>query len=234
MDDATLALVNARWPSQHPERLQLYSLATPNGQKVGVALEEMELPYEAHLVNIMEDDQFTDAFKAINPNSKIPALIDPDGPDGRPLAIMESGAILLHLADKTGKMISSDPRERSETIQWLMFQMGGAGPMFGQFGHFHKFMRDKVKDPYPVERYTKEARRLVGVIEGRLEGRNYIVGSDLSIADAALFPWVQTLGGFYEGAEVLGLSDFPLTQAWLDRCMARPAVQRGVKICARQ
>ena len=233
MDDASLAVVRARWPASHPDRIQLYSLATPNGQKVGVALEEAGLPYEAHLVDIMEDDQFTDAFKAINPNSKIPAIVDPDGPDGRPLAVMESGAILLHLADKSGKLISADPRERSETLQWLFFQMGGAGPMFGQFGHFHKFARDKVTDTYPLERYTNETRRLLGVIETRLAGRDHMVGSDLSIADIALFPWVATLGGFYDGAEQLRLGEFPRVQSWLDRCLARPAVQRGMAVCKR-
>lgn len=233
MDDASLALVNARWPAQHPERIQLYSMATPNGQKVSIALEEMGLPYEAYLVDITKGDQHTDAFKAVNPNSKIPAIIDPDGPGGKPLAIMESGAILLHLAEKTGKLIPADPREKSEVVQWLMFQMGGAGPMFGQFGHFHKFAKETCTDPYPVERYTNETKRLLGVVEKRLEGRDYLVGSQMTIADVALFPWVQTLGGFYEGGEILGLSNFPRVHTWLNRCLDRPAVQKGLTVCKR-
>ncbi|MEM8916283.1 MAG: glutathione binding-like protein, partial [Pseudomonadota bacterium] len=173
------------------------------------------------------------AFKAINPNSKIPALIDPDGPDGAPLPIIESGAILLHLADKSGKLMPSDGRGRSEAIQWLMFQMGGVGPMFGQFGHFYKFARDTVKDPYPLERYSKETQRLLGVLNARLVGRDFLVGDDATVADIATVPWVRVLSGFYGGAEDLGLADFKAVNAWVDRCMARPGFQRGSEICTR-
>ena len=157
-----------KWPIEHPDRIQLYSLATPNGQKVSIALEELSLPYEPHKVNIMENDQFTDEFKAACPNSKIPAIVDPDGPDGKPLAIFESGAILLHLAEKTGKLIPTDARKRSECLQWLFFQMAGVGPMFGQLGHFYKFAKERL--PYPTERYTNEVRRLLGVLETQLDG----------------------------------------------------------------
>jgi len=233
MDQASLDVVNQRWPTQHPERLQLYSLATPNGQKVGVALEEMGLPYEAHLVDIGAGDQHTDAFKAINPNSKIPAIIDPDGPDGAPLAVFESGAILLHLADKTGKLLPTSPRGRSEAIQWLMFQMGGVGPMFGQFGHFHKFARETCKDPYPINRYRDEARRLLGVMDRRLAENEYLAAGEFTIADVATFPWVKVLSGFYEASEVLGVSEFTHVTAWLERCLSRPAVQRGMEVCKR-
>lgn len=233
MDQAARDLVNQRWPTQHPDRIQLYSLATPNGQKVGVALEEMELPYEAHLVDIGQGDQHTDAFMAINPNSKIPAIIDPDGPDGRPLAVLESGAILLHLAEKSGKLLPANPRGRSEAIQWLMLQMGGVGPMFGQFGHFHKFARETCKDPYPLERYRAESRRLLGVLNTRLAGNDYLAGGEFSIADVATFPWVKVLSGFYEAADLLGVDEFENITAWVDRCLARPAVQRGMDVCKR-
>ncbi|WP_108650338.1 glutathione binding-like protein [Dongshaea marina] len=216
------------------DRIQLYSLATPNGQKVSIALEELGLPYDAHTIDIMAGDQFSDEFIRINPNSKIPAIVDlnPDNiEDGQPLPIMESGAILLYLAEKTGKLLSADPRLRVETLQWLFFQVGGIGPMFGQFGHFYRYGRDNCDHPYPVERYATEARRLLGVLETRLEGRHYLVGEAYSIADIATFPWVICLDRFYEASEKLGLSEFPNVAAWVERCRCRPASVRGLEVC---
>jgi GST-like protein len=228
MSDLSAFPVTKRWPAQHPDRIQLYSLPTPNGVKVSTMLEETGLPYEAHLVSFGKGDQRTPEFLSLNPNNKIPAIIDPDGPGGKPLALFESGAILLYLAEKTGKLIPADPAGRIECIQWLMFQMGGVGPMFGQFGHFFKFAADKVSDPYPSERYTAETQRLLRVLEGRLDGRDTIMGDQYTIADIAIFPWVRVLGGFYDGAEKLGLGDYPKVMAYVARCEARPATQKGI------
>lgn len=219
----------SRWAAQHPDRIQLYSLATPNGQKIGIALEELGLPYEAHTINIMKGDQFDPEFVAINPNSKIPAIIDPDGPGGEPLAIMESGAILLHLADKAGALLPADPAARSAAIQWLFFQVGSIGPMLGQFGHFYRFAKGKTDD-YGAERYGKETTRLLGVLEKALsDGREWLVG-EFSVADIAIVPWINALD-FYEGKDFVGYGDFPLVDAWCQRFSARPGVQRGVKVC---
>lgn len=220
----------SKFPAQHPDRIQLYSLATPNGQKVGVMLEELGLPYEAHKIDIMNGDQFDEEYKQINPNSKIPTLIDPDGPGGKPIAIMESGAILMYLARKTSKLLPSDPILEWETIQWLFFQMASVGPMFGQFGHFYKFARDKTTDDYGVNRYTQEAKRLLGVLNTRLQDRQYLVGDQFTIADIATFPWVNALD-FYQGKDHLEYSSFSAVQPWVDRCMDRPAVQKGIKVC---
>ncbi len=218
-----------KWTIQYPDRIQLYSLATPNGQKVGVALEEMGLAYEPHRVDIGAGDQFTEEFIAINPNSKIPAIVDPDGPGGKPLAVFESGAILLYLAEKSGKLLPADSAARWECIQWLFFQMGGIGPMFGQFGHFYKMAPEKI--PYAIERYKKEVRRLLGVLEARLQGRDFLVGEPYTIADIATFTWYGTLGGFYGAGEELDLkTDFPVVQAWYDRCRQRPASARGLLV----
>ncbi|NCS95722.1 MAG: glutathione S-transferase [Leptospira sp.] len=211
-------------------KIQLYSLNTPNGQKVGLALEEMEIAYEPHVINIMKGDQFQESFISINPNSKIPAIVDPDFPNGG-LAIIESGAILLHLAEKSGKFLSKDPVLKSETIQWLFFQMGGVGPMFGQFGHFFKFAKEKCDHPYPLDRYVTETKRLLTVIDKRLEGRTFMVGDEYSIADMAIFPWVLCLGGFYEATDYLGLNDFKNIQAWITRINARPKTQIGLEVC---
>ena len=219
--------ITNRWPAEHPDRIQLYSLPTPNGVKASIALEEMELPYEPHLVSFGTDDQMTPEFMSLNPNNKIPAIIDPDGPGGKPLPLFESGAILIYLAEKSGKLMPADPAARYETIQWLMFQMGGVGPMFGQYGHFFKFAADKVTESYSLDRYRAETQRLLNVIEARLEGRDYIMG-DFTIADIATFPWIRVLGGFYEGADDLGLDSYPNTMAYVARCEARPAVQRGL------
>lgn len=209
-------------------KIQLYSLGTPNGQKVSVALEEMGLPYDAHLINIMQGDQFKDEFVQINPNSKIPAIVDPDGPGGNH-AVFESGAILLYLAEKSGKFLSHDPKKRSETLQWLFFQMGGVGPMFGQFGHFFKYAKDKCDHEYPVERYTKETKRLLSVIDKRLEGRDFLV-DEYSIADMAIFPWVLCLDKFYHAREYLGLDEYRNINNWVNRICERPASHKGLGV----
>jgi GST-like protein len=219
-----------RWKPQHPDRIQLYSLATPNGQKIGVALEELALPYEAHRINIMEGDQFDPGFVAINPNSKIPALIDPKGPAGEPIVLMESGAILMYLAEKTGRLLPSDAAGRWQATQWLFFQMASIGPMFGQFGHFYKFAKGKTDD-YGEQRYTKEAKRLLEVLNKRLEGRDYLVGDDLSIADIATFPWMLALD-YYQAKDALEYDSFANVVSWVERCVARPAVKRGLEVCA--
>lgn len=222
----------SRWMPSHPDRLQLYSLATPNGKKVGIALEELGLPYEAHKIRIGEGDQFDPEYVAlVNPNSKIPAIIDPDGPGGRPLALMESGAILLYLAEKTGRLMPEDPRDRWDAMQWLFFQVANIGPLFGQFGHFFKFAREKTQDSYGIERYTAETKRLLAVLERRLAERPFLVAGEYTIADIATFPWVMGLE-FYGGLEQVGYADYTNVQAWVERCMARPATQRGAQVCA--
>ena len=230
MSDLSAFPVARRWPASDPSVLQLYSFPTPNGVKVSIALEETGLPYEAHTVDILKNETWTEPFLALNPNGKIPAIIDPDGPGGKPLALFESGAILLYLAEKTGKLLPADPALRYETIQWVFFQMGGVGPMFGQLGFFFKFAGKAIEDKRPLERYAGESKRLVGVLETRLAGRQWIMGDDYTIADIALFPWVRTLRDFYEADAVIGFQDFPLTVAWLDRCLARPASQKGLTI----
>lgn len=219
-------LIETKWPIQDRSKLQLFSLNTPNGIKVAVALEELGIPYEAHTVRIGKGEQFTDAFKAISPNSKIPAIVDLDGPGGKPLALMESGAILIYLAEKTGRLIPTDPALRFKCLQWLFFQVGHIGPMFGQFGHFFKYARDKCDHPYPLERYTNEAKRLLGVLEVELTDKEYLVG-EYTIADIATFPWVNALGTAYGAGEVLPLEPFPHVKAWLERCTSRPAFQVG-------
>lgn len=206
------------------DKIQLYSLATPNGQKVAIALEEMELPYDAHKVDIMAGDQFTDDFKKINPNSKIPAILDGD------LPIMESGAILLHLAEKTGKFLPKDPIGRSKTLQWLFFQVGGPGPMFGQFGHFFKYAKDKCDHEYPVTRYTNEAKRLLNVIDKQLDGKDWLMGDEYTIADMALAPWIVALDKAYGAKEQLELDTYKNVSTWVSRFLDRPAVKRGLKV----
>ena len=228
MADLSHFPITKRWPARQPDRIQLYSLPTPNGVKVSIALEELDLPYEAHRVSFETDDQMTPEFLSLNPNNKIPAIIDPNGPNGVALPLFESGAILWYLAEKTGKLLPRDPAARYSCLQWLMFQMGGVGPMFGQFGHFHKFAADKVSDPYPRMRYLTETKRLLGVLEDRLADRDFIMGADYTIADIAIFPWVRTLGGFYEAGDITGLNDLVHVPRWLDTCLARPAVARGL------
>jgi GST-like protein len=233
MADLSAFPITRRWPAQHPERLQLYSLPTPNGVKVSIALEELGLPYEPHLIDIGKNESWTPEFLSLNPNGKIPAIIDPDGPGGKPIGLFESGAILVYLADKTGKLMSADPALRYETLQWVFFQMAAIGPMFGQLGFFHKFAGREYEDKRPFQRYRDESKRLFGVLEGRLTGREWIMGNDYSIADIATLGWVRNMGGFYGAGEILELDSFTNTMAWLERGLARPAVQRGLNIPAR-
>jgi len=225
--------ITTKWPAQHPDRLQLYSLPTPNGVKVSIALEETGLPYEPHLVRFDTNDQFSPEFLSLNPNNKIPAILDPHGPEGRPIALWESGAILVYLASKTGRLLPTDTAARYETLQWLMFQMGGSGPMFGQLGFFHKFAGKDYEDKRPRDRYVGESKRLLAVLNQRLQGRRWIMGDEYTIADIAVFPWVRNLVGFYGAGELVGFSDFPEVQRVLDDFAARPAVQRGLNIPAR-
>ena len=233
MTDLSAFPITRQYPPQHPDRLQLYSAPTPNGVKVSIMLEEVGLPYEPHYVNIFENRSHTDEFTSLNPNGKIPAILDPDGPGRRPLALFESGAILLYLADKTGRLLPADPATRWETIAWLMFQMGGLGPMFGQVGYFNKFAGREIEDKRPLERYVGEAKRLLGVLEARLAGRTWIMGDDYTIADVSMLGWVRNLITFYEARDLVGFDDYPAVGAWLDRGLARPAVQRGLTIPAR-
>ena len=230
MADLSAFPITRKWPAQHPDRLQLYSLNTPNGIKVSLMLEETGLPYEPHLVRFDQNDQMTPEFLSLNPNNKIPAIIDPNGPGGKPLALWESGAILIYLAEKTGKFMSADPAQRYETIQWVMFQMGGIGPMFGQVGFFNRFAGKDFEDKRPRDRYVAESRRLLSVLNDRLRGRQWIMGDDYSIADMVTFPWVRNLLGFYEAGDLVGIKDFPDVTRVLDAFMARPAVQRAINI----
>lgn len=222
--------ITRKWPAQHPDRLQLYSLNTPNGIKVSLMLEETGLPYEPHLVRFDRNDQTSPEFLSLNPTNKIPAIIDPNGPGGKPLALWESGAILIYLAEKTGKFMSADPALRYETIQWVMFQMGSIGPMFGQVGFFHKFAGKDYEDKRPRDRYVAEAKRLLNVLNERLKGRQWIMGDDYTIADIATLPWVRNLLGFYDAGDLVGIDNFPEVQRVLAAFVARPAVQRAVDI----
>ncbi len=231
MADLSSFPITKRWPASNPDIIQLYSLPTPNGVKVSIALEELGLVYEPHLISFGTNDQKSPEFVSLNPNGRIPAIIDPNGPDGKPIGLFESGAILLYLAEKTGKLMPSDAARRYETLEWVFFQMAGVGPMFGQFGHFFKFAAEKVaNNSYPVERYRDEAKRLLGVLESRLQGREWIMGDEYTIADITTFPWVRGVDVFYGGREVLEFESFPSVMAWLDRALARPASQRGLSI----
>ena len=231
MTDLSRFPVAQRWPASHPDRLQLYSWPTPNGVKVSIMLEEIGLPYEAHAIKIGQNETWTPEFLALNPNGKIPAIIDPNGPGGEPLALFESGAILLYLAEKSGKFLSADPALRYETIQWVFFQMAAIGPMFGQLGFFHKFAGREFEDKRPLERYRAESRRLLEVLDTRLDGRDWIMG-DYSIADIAALGWVRNLIGFYGAGELVAFDTLKNVPAWLERGLARPAVQRGLTIPA--
>ncbi|OEC98631.1 MULTISPECIES: glutathione binding-like protein [unclassified Rhizobium] len=231
MADLSSFPITKRWPASNPDIIQLYSLPTPNGVKVSIALEELGLPYEPHLISFGTNDQKSPEFVSLNPNGRIPAIIDPNGPDGKPIGLFESGAILVYLAEKTGKLMPSDAAMRYETLEWVFFQMAGIGPMFGQFGHFFKFAAEKVaNNSYPVERYRDEAKRLLGVLENRLQGREWIMGDEYTIADITTFPWVRGVDVFYGGREVLEFESFPSVMAWLERALARPASQRGLSI----
>lgn len=230
MADLSAFPIVSRWPAQHPDRLQLYSSLTPNGVKASIMLEEIGLPYEGHYIDLGKDETWTPEFLSLNPNGKIPAIIDPDGPGGRPLALFESGAILFYLAEKTGKLLPQDAARRYETLQWVFFQMAAIGPMFGQVGFFHKFAGRDIADKRPLERYAKESRRLLGVLDKRLSGQDWIMGADYTIADVATLGWVRNLVGFYGAADLVGYGDFRQVAAWLERGLARPAVQRGLAI----
>jgi len=233
MADLSSFPVAKRWPAEHPDRLQLYSAQTPNGVKISIMLEEIGLPYEAHYVDIAQNESWTPEFLALNPNGKIPAIIDPNGPTGEPLALFESGAILVYLGEKTRMLLPADPARRYETIQWVFFQMAAIGPIFGQVGFFHKFAGREIADKRPLERYRVEARRLIGVIDTRLEGRKWIMGADYTIADISMLGWVRNLIGFYEARDLVGFDDFLRVGEWLERGLARPAVQRGLTIPAK-
>ena len=233
MADLSAFPITQRWPAQHPDRLQLYSQNTPNGVKVSIMLEEIGLPYEPHFVDIGKNQSWEPEFLSLNPNGKIPAIIDPDGPGGKPLALFESGAILVYLADKTGQLIPADAAGRYETLQWVMFQMGGMGPIFGQLGFFHRFAGKAIEDKRPLERYVAESKRVLGVIDGRLEGRDWIMGAQYTIADIAMLGWTHNLVGFYGAGELVDFAAFENVGAWLERGLARPAVQRGLEIPAR-
>jgi GST-like protein len=230
MSDLSAFPITKRWPAQHPDRLQLYSLPTPNGVKVSIMLEEIALPYEVHLVDFNKDDQKTPEFLSLNPNGKIPAIIDPNGPDGIPLGLFESGAILQYLAEKTGKLLPADPARRWQTIQWVHFQMGGIGPMFGQVGFFHKFAGKEIADKRPLERYVNESKRLLGVMESRLAGRQWVMDDEYTIADISMLGWVRNLIGFYGASELVAFDGFGHVSSWFDRGLARPAVKRGLEI----
>jgi len=234
MTDLSAFPIAKRWPAKDPGVLQLYSFPTPNGVKVSIMLEEIGLPYEAHAVNIMKNESWAPEFLSLNPNGKIPAIVDPDGPGGKPLGLFESGAILLYLADKTGKLIPSDPGRRWETIEWVFFQMASIGPTFGQVGFFNKFAGKDYEDKRPLKRYADESRRLVGVLDARLDGRQWIMGDEYTIADVAHVGWVRNLIGFYEAGDLVGIKDFPNVLAWLDRALARPATQKGLNIPPRE
>ncbi|MCV0424933.1 MAG: glutathione S-transferase N-terminal domain-containing protein [Roseibium sp.] len=225
--------ITEKWPAQHPDRIQLYSLPTPNGIKVSAMLEETGLPYEPHKVDFATNDQMSPEFLSLNPNNKIPAIIDPNGLGGEPVALWESGAILIYLADKSGKFLSENPALRHETIQWVMWQMGGLGPMTGQLGFFHKFAGREYEDRRPFERYRDEVKRLLGVLDRQLEGREFIMGDDYTIADIASWPWARNINGFYEAAEVVDYQNFKNVVRWVDICLERPASQKAINIPAR-
>jgi GST-like protein len=234
MNDLSGFPITRKWPARHPDRLQLYSLPTPNGVKVSIALEETGLPYEVHRVSFDTRDQLSPEFLSLSPNNKIPAILDPQGPSGQPLALFESGAILVYLAAKTGQLMPQDLAARYETLQWLMWQMGGVGPMFGQVGYFHKFAGKDHEDKRPRDRYVAEARRLLGVLDKRLSDREWVMGDDYTIADVAIFPWVNNLVGFYGAADLVAWNDHSHVQRALQSFITRPAVQRGLAIPPRQ
>jgi len=233
MNNLSAFPITRKWPAQHAERLQLYSLPTPNGVKVSIALEETGLPYEPHLVSFNTNDQLSPEFLSLNPNNKIPAIVDPNGPGGKPLALFESGAILVYLAAKTGQLMPRDEAQRYETLQWLMWQMGGIGPMFGQLGFFHKFAGKDYEDKRPRERYAAESKRLLGVLDQRLADRAWVMGDEYTIADIAILPWVNNLVGFYDAGELVDFKQFAHVQRALKTFLQRPAVIKGLTIPVR-
>ena len=233
MTDLSAFPITRQFPAAHPDRLQLYSLPTPNGVKASIMLEEIGLPYEVHLVDIMKNETWTPDYLSLNPNGKIPAILDPDGPGGQPMGLWESGAILVYLADKTGQLIPTDPAARYETLQWVFWQMGAVGPMFGQLGFFHKFAGKDYEDRRPRDRYVAESKRLLSVLEDRLKDRAFIMGDDFTIADVSLIGWVNNLVTFYDAGDLVEYGSLTAVPAWVERCLARPAVARGLKIPAR-
>lgn len=233
MTDLSAFPITKTWPARHPDRIQLYSLPTPNGVKVSIMLEETGLAYEPHMIDIGANQTWTPEFLSLNPNGKIPAIIDPHGPDGKPFGLFESGAILVYLAEKTGKFLPNDPAARYETLAWVFFQMAAIGPMFGQLGFFHKFAGRDYEDKRPRDRYVAESKRLLGVLESRLEGRDWIMGEDYTIADIATLGWVRNLVGFYGAGDLVDYASLKNVPAWLERGLSRPAVQRGLEIPAR-
>jgi len=226
MPDLSVFPITRKWPATNPDVLQLYSFPTPNGVKASIMLEEIGLPYEAHKVTLSDADVKSPEFLSLNPNNKIPAIIDPHGPDGEPIGLFESGAILIYLAEKSGKLLGDGPVERLKIIQWLMFQMGGLGPMLGQLGFFFKFAGAAIEDPRPRERYINESKRLLVVLERHLEGRKWMTDS-YSIADIAIAPWLRAID-FYEAHDVLDWDNHPNLDAYLDRFLERPAVKKGL------
>lgn len=230
MTDLAQFPITQRWRPRHPDRIQLYTANTPNGVKASIALEEMGLAYEAHRVDIGANETWEPPFLSLNPNGKIPAILDPQGPGGKPLGLFESGAILFYLAEKSGKFLPSDPAGRYETLQWVFFQMAAIGPIFGQLGFFYKFAGREIADKRPLERYRAESERLLGVLEARLKGRDWIMGADFTIADMAMLGWVRNLIGFYGAGELVNYGRLAHVPAWLARALARPAVQRGLAV----
>ena len=230
MADLSAFPITRKWPARYPDRLQLYSLTTPNGVKASIMLEEIELPYEAHRVSFDDNDQLSPEFLSLNPNNKIPAIIDPNGPSGKPLPLFESGAILIYLAEKTGKLLPRDAARRYQTIQWVMFQMSGIGPMFGQVGFFNRFGGKSYEDKRPRDRYIAESKRLLSVLNQHLVGKAWIMDDEYSIADIATFPWIRNLVTFYEAAELVGFQNFTNVQRVLDTFLKRPAVISGLNI----
>ena len=230
MSDLSAFPITQRWPAQHPDRIQLYSLPTPNGVKVSIMLEETGLAYEPHMIDIGKNETWGLEFLSLNPNGKIPAIIDPDGPGGKPLGLFESGAILVYLAEKTGKFLPTDPAARYETLQWVMFQMAAIGPMFGQLGFFHRFAGKDYEDKRPRDRYVAESKRLLGVLEDRLATRAWIMGDEYTIADIATLGWVRNLIGFYDAGALVDWASLKHVPRWLEAGLARPAVQRGLEI----
>jgi GST-like protein len=222
--------ITRTWPPRHPQRIQLYSINSPNGVKASVMLEETGLPYEPHLVRFDQKQQLSAEFRSLNPYAKIPAIIDPLGPDGAPLALFESGAILIYLADKSGKFLARSGAARYETLQWLMFTSANISPIFGQVGFFHKYAG---KDKRPRDRYVAESRRLLDIIEARLAARTWIMGDEFSVADIGTFPLIRNLIGFYGAGELVGIQELPNVQRALAAFVARPAVAKAVQIPSR-
>lgn len=232
MTDLSDFPITRKWPATRPDVIQLYSFPTPNGRKIAMALEEMGLDYEPHRVALSDENVRSPEFLSLNPNNKIPAIIDPNGPDGAPIGIFESGAILLYLADKSGKLIPSDMRGRMKVTQWLMWQMAGQGPMFGQLGFFFKFKGTEIEDPRPGQRYIDEGKRLLSVLDKALDGKQWIA-DDFSIADIAIAPWLVALE-YYGVNDRLGLDSFSNVNAYQERFLDRPAIQRGLNVPPRE